>query len=692
MQWRVMVAGLHRRDRGLVAGRRAAARDVWRLMPVVLGAMGVAAVLVRASGGRGRGHRRRTALAVRPRQRARAVPRHAGLRLGSPRRWEPFRRDVVEKYREAAEVTLRTLAVLSLVIMVPAEELFWRGLFQARLGRSRCRGGGRRARVGRATSWRTSPSRSLPIVAGAVVGGALWAGLAWWSGGVLASLASHILWTGLMLALPPGAGRPRFRRVRARPGATVNGELPVDRGAAGAGRGAVLRRGRRRPRAARTARRWCSPTRGGRIWLTTSRGSVKARAWKVDPASPGLVRSGELSVTFTGTVKTYDALDRSTWGAAVAGATSIARATATLQQEERAILRRATPSTRARCRWRGRRRDGCSSASTSSGRRCSMRTACRRAAAAGAARPCSHATFRSHEAGRRTRSPRCPPTSRRALGRSGRGRRSRVAGARGPVVLPVAMARRTRRRSTPRCRPRRSRSPAPGPTRRWRSRSTRPASGVRATWWAPWCRATARSYVLDCARARARRPRARSRAGLHPERGRARAHRARAAGLVEGLVERERAGRDDDGRVLGRGRRAARAVWDGGERPRNLPHWDKHIVSVRPARGGHALGARYEVVMGVHGRASSTVARRGPGVGAAVARRGAPRGPARSDRHDLGRHRCRSSGACCATRSRTGSAGRSAGSAAASINAVGGAQLALRRGVLAQKAEIERRR
>ncbi len=58
------------------------------------------------------------------------------------------------------------------------------------------------------------PSRSLPIVAGAVVGGALWTGLAWWSGGVLASLASHILWTGLMLACPPGAGRPRFRTGR----------------------------------------------------------------------------------------------------------------------------------------------------------------------------------------------------------------------------------------------------------------------------------------------------------------------------------------------------------------------------------------------------------------------------------------------------------------------------------------------
>jgi nitroimidazol reductase NimA-like FMN-containing flavoprotein (pyridoxamine 5'-phosphate oxidase superfamily) len=66
----------------------------------------------------------------------------------------------------------------------------------------------------------------------------------------------------------------------------------------------------------------------GRLWLTTSRRSVKARAWKVDPSVAGLVRHGDMAVTFTGTVKTYDALDRGTWGAAVAGATSIARATA----------------------------------------------------------------------------------------------------------------------------------------------------------------------------------------------------------------------------------------------------------------------------------------------------------------------------------------------------------------------------
>jgi hypothetical protein len=76
----------------------------------------------------------------------------------------------------------------------------------------------------------------------------------------------------------------------------------------------------------------CTPlvfaSSGARIWLTTSRRSVKARAWRLDPAVAGLVRHEELAVTFTGSVKTYDALDRRTWAAAVAGATSIARATA----------------------------------------------------------------------------------------------------------------------------------------------------------------------------------------------------------------------------------------------------------------------------------------------------------------------------------------------------------------------------
>jgi pyridoxamine 5'-phosphate oxidase-like protein len=72
---------------------------------------------------------------------------------------------------------------------------------------------------------------------------------------------------------------------------------------------------------------------GGRLWLTTSRRSVKARNWRLDPSIAGLVRHEGLAVTFTGSVKTYDALDSRTWGAAVAGATSIARATATFSRK-----------------------------------------------------------------------------------------------------------------------------------------------------------------------------------------------------------------------------------------------------------------------------------------------------------------------------------------------------------------------
>jgi len=48
---------------------------------------------------------------------------------------------------------------------------------------------------------------SAPLLAGAVVGGALWTVLAVWSGGVLAPIACHLVWTGLMLVWPPHAGR-----------------------------------------------------------------------------------------------------------------------------------------------------------------------------------------------------------------------------------------------------------------------------------------------------------------------------------------------------------------------------------------------------------------------------------------------------------------------------------------------------
>jgi membrane protease YdiL (CAAX protease family) len=183
-------------------------RSVWHLMPWVLGAMGVAAAIalppvaatrvdgdVAAIVGLGSGlvlylgTLAFVAVAVR-------VPR--------------FRSSVASIYGEAAEVSVATSVVLSLAVMVPAEELFWRGLFQAHLDATWS------AAVGAVATWLAyvavnSASRRPPIVAGAIVAGALWAALAAWSGGMLASFVSHMLWTGLMLVLPPGAGREGHR-------------------------------------------------------------------------------------------------------------------------------------------------------------------------------------------------------------------------------------------------------------------------------------------------------------------------------------------------------------------------------------------------------------------------------------------------------------------------------------------------
>lgn len=53
---------------------------------------------------------------------------------------------------------------------------------------------------------------------------------------------------------------------------------------------------------------------GGRLWVTTSRGSVKARAWRSDPRVAGLVRAGGECVAFAGVAARHDALDPGTWG------------------------------------------------------------------------------------------------------------------------------------------------------------------------------------------------------------------------------------------------------------------------------------------------------------------------------------------------------------------------------------------
>jgi membrane protease YdiL (CAAX protease family) len=120
-------------------------------------------------------------------------------------RWEPFRRAVADRYARASEVSLPAAVAISLVIAVPGEELFWRNLAQRRFGVSS-------ETLGAAAAWlgyvaANVASGSLPFVAAAIVGGAVWGGLAWWTGGVAASLASHGVWTVMMLVRPPAGGR-----------------------------------------------------------------------------------------------------------------------------------------------------------------------------------------------------------------------------------------------------------------------------------------------------------------------------------------------------------------------------------------------------------------------------------------------------------------------------------------------------
>jgi nitroimidazol reductase NimA-like FMN-containing flavoprotein (pyridoxamine 5'-phosphate oxidase superfamily) len=65
-------------------------------------------------------------------------------------------------------------------------------------------------------------------------------------------------------------------------------------------------------------------TAGGRVWVTTSRDSVKARAWRRDRRVAGLVRLQDRSAAFTGSVTTFDLLDAESWGRSLANSPLLA--------------------------------------------------------------------------------------------------------------------------------------------------------------------------------------------------------------------------------------------------------------------------------------------------------------------------------------------------------------------------------
>ena len=113
-------------------------------------------------------------------------------------RWSAFVRDAGEVY--ARQGTLTPIAAVALgVTLAGGEEVFWRGLFQSRVGVS----AGAAALTWLAFLVVKSASANLAIVAGAVVGGAVWVGLFAWTHGVLAPMCCHGAWTGLMIAVPP---------------------------------------------------------------------------------------------------------------------------------------------------------------------------------------------------------------------------------------------------------------------------------------------------------------------------------------------------------------------------------------------------------------------------------------------------------------------------------------------------------
>ena len=182
-------------------------RDVWVTIPPMLGLLGLASILLwskvpapapGASSVPG-------TLAVLAIGAATGIALYVGtlVFVGLAQHIPAFARQVALAYRRAGTADPRRELLLSLLLAVPGEELFWRGIAY-RVGVDTLTTAGVAAVVTCLLYIVANvPSRSLPIIAGALVGGALWGALAWWTGGVLAPLASHILWTGLMLARPP---------------------------------------------------------------------------------------------------------------------------------------------------------------------------------------------------------------------------------------------------------------------------------------------------------------------------------------------------------------------------------------------------------------------------------------------------------------------------------------------------------
>jgi uncharacterized protein YndB with AHSA1/START domain len=130
-------------------------------------------------------------------------------------------------------------------------------------------------------------------------------------------------------------------------------------------------------------------------------------------------------------------------------------------------------------------------------------------------------------------------------------------------------------------------------------------------------------------------------------------------------------------------------AWEVVANPRNLPHWDKHIVSVSMPDGELTPGVRYETVMsfvGVRATVPCEILEWEPPWRAVIRLAGLLDATVTISIGSLPFDRC-----VLRHEIEYTFRGPLGGFAAASVNAIGGAEFALRRGTLAQKREIEAR-
>jgi membrane protease YdiL (CAAX protease family) len=135
--------------------------NVWAVMTPVLGAMGVAAILVEPpawSPDAAPAVAAATGLAS-------GVVLYVGTRafVATVRPWEAFGRHSLAMYQRQGGLSLAAAALVSVLVVVPGEELFWRGLFRGELAGAidgRLLPAGRTwSRTCRARTSRSSPAR-----------------------------------------------------------------------------------------------------------------------------------------------------------------------------------------------------------------------------------------------------------------------------------------------------------------------------------------------------------------------------------------------------------------------------------------------------------------------------------------------------------------------------------------------------